>query len=336
MNFPDTPSIWIFKVSEDGSNRGGFVFDQQHTKHYEYDSNAPNYKRIKENDFAVIASKKTILGIARISQIETTQATKKIVSCPWCSKRVEYRKTKLPRYRCNSGHEFNDDVLKSVDITRFKAIYGETYCPVPDSIDVTRLKRFYRKYNQYLSIQQMKPVFTEKYYTDIFECLVNEDYVTLQKLSAANSMLVEEEIALYALSEKDERESIVRQLKERRGQQKFRASLVSRYGTRCMVTGCKLQEILEAAHINPYKGEKDNHPANGLLLRADIHTLFDLNLIGIRPGTMSICVHASVKDKTYRLLNNKKLKVSNSAVPDNAALKWRWKMFCEVKGMNIE
>jgi HNH endonuclease len=34
-------------------------------------------------------------------------------------------------------------------------------------------------------------------------------------------------------------------------------------------------DILEAAHISPYRGEEDNHPENGLLLRADLHTLFD-------------------------------------------------------------
>ena len=33
--------------------------------------------------------------------------------------------------------------------------------------------------------------------------------------------------------------------------------------------------------LPPYRGTKDNHPDNGLLLRADIHTLFDLDMIGI-------------------------------------------------------
>ena len=83
MNIPDTSSIWVFKVSENGSNRTGFVFDQKHAAHYEYDSNAPNHKRIKENDFAVVSSKQHVLGIARILKIEVRQATKTIISCPW-------------------------------------------------------------------------------------------------------------------------------------------------------------------------------------------------------------------------------------------------------------
>ena len=57
---------------------------------------------------------------------------------------------------------------------------------------------------------------------------------------------------------------------------------------RCMVSGCQLVDLLEAAHIRPYRGENDNHPSNGLLLRADLHTLFDLDLLGIDPETLLV------------------------------------------------
>ena len=84
----------------------------------------------------------------------------------------------------------------------------------------------------------------------------------------------------------DRRGLIWRQIKERRGQQSFRDALRKRYGDRCLVTGCRLLDVLEAAHIRPYRGENDNYVGNGLLLRADIHTLFDLNLLGIEPQQM--------------------------------------------------
>ncbi len=58
-----------------------------------------------------------------------------------------------------------------------------------------------------------------------------------------------------------------------------------RYEHRCVVTGCTVIAVLEAAHIRPYRRPEDNDVKNGLLLRADIHTLFDLNLLGIEPGT---------------------------------------------------
>ena len=50
------------------------------------------------------------------------------------------------------------------------------------------------------------------------------------------------------------------------------------YEGKCAVTGCDVPDVLQAAHIFPYMGPETNHPSNGLL-RADIHTLFDLGLI---------------------------------------------------------
>ncbi len=42
--------------------------------------------------------------------------------------------------------------------------------------------------------------------------------------------------------------------------------------------------MLEAAHITPYSELGTNHVTNGLLLRADLHTLFDYGLIGVDPN----------------------------------------------------
>lgn len=71
----------------------------------------------------------------------------------------------------------------------------------------------------------------------------------------------------------------------RQGQSQFRKALLKAYNGRCVVTGCDIEAALEAAHIIPYCLTKDNHILNGLLLRADIHTLFDFNLVVIDPDT---------------------------------------------------
>ena len=49
-------------------------------------------------------------------------------------------------------------------------------------------------------------------------------------------------------------------------------------------------KTVEAAHISPYKGEASNDPSNGLLLRSDLHILFDLGLISVNPDDLSIVV----------------------------------------------
>ena len=91
-----------------------------------------------------------------------------------------------------------------------------------------------------------------------------------------------------------------------RGQQQFRNTLCKRYGPQCVVTGCNVLAILEAAHIKPYRGKNDHNPENGLLLRADIHTLFDLNLLGIEPKTLKVELHPALR-KEYGPLVNKLL-----------------------------
>lgn len=76
---------------------------------------------------------------------------------------------------------------------------------------------------------------------------------------------------------------VLRSIKERRGQPEFRQRLLVAYGGRCAITGCSVVEALEAAHIIPHSAEGTYETSNGLLMRADIHTLFDLHLLSVCP-----------------------------------------------------
>ncbi len=74
---------------------------------------------------------------------------------------------------------------------------------------------------------------------------------------------------------------VTRSILERRGQPEFRKKLIELYNASCLVTGCKVEAALEAAHIVSVKDSGDMSPDNGILLRSDIHTLFDLQLVQI-------------------------------------------------------
>ncbi|PXA98363.1 restriction endonuclease [Nostoc sp. 3335mG] len=68
-------------------------------------------------------------------------------------------------------------------------------------------------------------------------------------------------------------------VRPRLGQGAFRLAVTDAYERRCAVSGEKTLPILDAAHIRGY-GEGGAHdPANGLLLRTDIHRLFDLGYV---------------------------------------------------------
>jgi hypothetical protein len=107
----------------------------------------------------------------------------------------------------------------------------------------------------------------------------------------------------------DAREKTLTSIIRRRGQPNFRQQLLEIYGARCTVTDCDVEEALEAVHILQYKGPQTNHPSNGLLLRADIHVLFDLGLIAVDTNTMTVLIASPLVGSSYAELNGTRLRL---------------------------
>lgn len=74
------------------------------------------------------------------------------------------------------------------------------------------------------------------------------------------------------------------------GQRAFKALVQEAYGRRCAVTGDRIVPVLEAAHIRPVTREGENRVDNGLLLRSDVHTLFDRGYLGVHPQRRTLMV----------------------------------------------
>ncbi|MGH8108661.1 MAG: HNH endonuclease [Arenimonas sp.] len=104
----------------------------------------------------------------------------------------------------------------------------------------------------------------------------------------------------------DARKYIMRAIAARQGQREFRDALIQAYKGKCAVTGCDTISVLEAAHIVPYFGAHTQRTDNGLLLRADIHTLFDLGLLWI-DDTMRVRIADVLKNTDYKLFEGSKL-----------------------------
>lgn len=132
--------------------------------------------------------------------------------------------------------------------------------------------------------------------------------------------------------QEDAREKVLREIVRRRGQPKFRADLIQAYESRCAISGCTVLPILEAAHITPYMGPETNATSNGLLLRADIHTLWDLALIAIDPMSMKVWVSPSISDAAYQSLVGKEaFQPKNPASrPSTKALAQQWEQATKV------
>jgi putative restriction endonuclease len=118
--------------------------------------------------------------------------------------------------------------------------------------------------------------------------------------------LIAEDPAPYA---DGTRERVMASIVRRQGQPAFRQLLLGAYGGRCAVSGYDASPALEAAHIVPYNGPRTNAPENGLLLRADFHTLFDLGLVAVDTSEMALLVADDLKNTAYRQFEGRRLHV---------------------------
>lgn len=141
-----------------------------------------------------------------------------------------------------------------------------------------------------------------------------------------------EDVDDFIPPDEDSRQTVERQIKARRGQKKFRNSQLSRFGSTCAVSGCQVVDLLEAAHISPYRGDVYNDDSNGLLLRSDIHTLFDLNLLAIDPVTKRVVLSKEIQgDEVYGKFANKALFSHPKLVIAKAALKAKFDAFARAE-----
>ena len=137
-----------------------------------------------------------------------------------------------------------------------------------------------------------------------------DPYVVLCQQVEEQAKISEDSKPFNPSSIEDGRSWIVRQIAQRWGQSKFRKNLLKAYDERCAITGCDVTDALEAAHIFPYKGDKTNHVTNGLLLRADIHTLFDLGLIAVETENFTVVVNHRLRASSYGELEGVKLRTT--------------------------
>jgi WD40 repeat protein len=139
------------------------------------------------------------------------------------------------------------------------------------------------------------------------------------------------EVAFDPQAIEDTRKKVVASIVQRQGQSEFRQNLLDAYGYRCCITGCDVKVTLEAAHIVPYYGTETNLVSNGLLLRADIHTLFDLYLLSINPETLVVELNPQLANSQYGEFAGKNISkpTDNRNRPSYKALQWHYKEFIQ-------
>ena len=123
----------------------------------------------------------------------------------------------------------------------------------------------------------------------------------------------------------DQRKRVVREVAQRKGQARFRNDLLTTWRDRCVITGVQPRRVLEAAHIQPYRGDAAHVSGNGIPLRADLHRLFDGHLITLQETPDGIVVRCSpaLAGTEYESLDGRQIEQPPSALsrphPDSLA-----------------
>ncbi len=117
-------------------------------------------------------------------------------------------------------------------------------------------------------------------------------------------------------------------VRPRLGQGAFRLLVTDTYGRRCAVTRERTLPALDAAHVRPYTDGGMHEVTNGLLLRRDIHSLFDRGYVTVTPE-LRFEVSRRIKEefengRDYYALHGQRVCVPDDIErqPDRQALTW--------------
>ncbi|OBF92393.1 hypothetical protein A5790_14530 [Mycobacterium sp. 852002-51152_SCH6134967] len=250
---------------------GGYTtYDDDPSSHYSYDSNVANSKQMAVGDRLVFWDEVSLIGASAVASIEQWPGTKMITRCPNCSTtNIAARKTKSPRFRCDDCHaEFEVPVVDEVEVTRYRTDHQQGWVDLAGLLDGSTLREL-TGYSQN-SIRR-----------------IDWDQFASAVAAAAGPTALTP--VTMAQAQAISGGHTIRQVSVRIGQPAFRAELVRKYGTVCAFSGPAPAEALEACHLYSYAEIGRHDIEGGLLLRRDLHRLFDQGLLAVTgDGTVDV------------------------------------------------
>ncbi len=234
---------------------------------YEYDSHVVNHTRVSVGDVLVLRDDHLVLGFGVVDHVTSRDGVKIMERCVRCeSSDLSTRSRKSPRYRCNDcKEEFDEPNLVPKDVTLYVADYSTWWTSLSSPAPVKALESLYAGRDRQNAIRRLDPVPTIEmlaFHSGVEGALQLDILVESRDLPGGHVEMV---------------------ARQRVGQQRFRDAMFDRFGTTCAITGTQPREVLDAAHLYSYADHGEHHVDGGLLLRADVHRMFDRLLVTIDP-----------------------------------------------------
>lgn len=236
---------------------------------YAYDSHVVNHTNVSVGDVLLLRDDHLVLGFGVVDDVVARDGVKNMSRCVRCaSSDLSTRKRVLPRYRCNDCKaEFDEPRWTTKAVTVYSAEYATWWTMLSSPAPVKALERLYAGRDRQNAIRRLDPTRTIEmlaFHSDVEGMLQLELLTPSRDLPGGHVEVVG---------------------RQRVGQQRFRDAMFERFGTTCAITGAQPREVLDAAHLYSYANQGEHHLDGGLLLRADVHRLFDRLLVTIDPHT---------------------------------------------------
>ncbi|MEV0545539.1 HNH endonuclease [Nocardia salmonicida] len=240
---------------------GASTYDDDAASHYSYDNYVANHLQVAEGDLVAVWDNKKLVGASVIELITSSPGTKRRGRCPQCNTtNIAARKTVQPVYRCDDcKHQFDVPVVEVVPATIYRMSYEQAWVDLPGA----------------LTGEQLRPMCVASTSQNSFRELDWEKF----RVAVANEVAEETLEPVNATLEQIRGGHTIRPTRVRLGQSDFRKAQLAKYGDRCAFTGDLPRDVLEACHLYSYAKLGKHHRHGGILLRRDLHTLFDRGVI---------------------------------------------------------
>ncbi|WP_421109734.1 HNH endonuclease [Streptomyces sp. NEAU-S77] len=273
-------TAWLVLAVGDARQHGGNDgYDDNPREHYSWDSTVPNHGRMAVGDVIALWDKKDLIGVSVIHAIDTGTAQKTVYFCPECKKADFKRRSRLkPACRCNQcGAMFETPGEKVKTVTTYRSRHGRTWLDGRGLLTGRQLRGLCDSPGSQLS---MRPARWEK---------LRDALLATEKADQVTDLAGRERLPIPGGHK-------TAKVRVRVGQGEFRSRLLLKQGEQCAVTGPAPACVLEAAHLYSYAESGEHHDFGGLLLRRDIHRLFDLGHITVDPATDMLDVDSSLDE----------------------------------------
>ena len=271
-------TAWLLIASgDDRQYAGNEGYADEPDAFYSWDSTVPRHADLQVGDRVVVWDKKELIGFSVIEAIESEPGTKVLRRCPNCAKsRIKLRRTVSPAFKCQEcSAEFEEPETEVKSITVYRSRHDAAWVDAQGVLIGRELRA-------------------------ICDAPGSQHSIRALRWRAFVAALSARGFSADAASDVDERASSAHgghrsvRTRVRTGQGRFRQTTLRRYGEVCAFTGRTPAAALDAAHLYSYAAVGSHLDRGGLMVRKDIHRLFDNGDLAINPEGLTIDVRGPV------------------------------------------